>query len=399
MINHRANYPQRDGRDLGTDVNVRYSGRLRDGASERCKFRQTNVGHDGGPNEMDRHSSAQALGNNLALRLTLAASIASAGCGGQKTAASGNVDGASGLAGSGASTDADQEPDSLHFVGDVVPVPTGYAYVGKWYFDAERRTFVRPLGCHRIPQVPEDYGNKKLLVPSFFLQETPVTNGLYWGCVTAGACTPPDHDIGDPTPRPWDDPARTELPVYGRHDQAETYCRWGKGRLPSTAELHRAAQGDSGLPGVAALTQAAVDCYGAGSGTGNAQPVCGQLELMNYEGLTPPPLYRVNGFELDRGPFGHTDLFGSVGEWTRTLGGEGPDDGLCDLADGTQDFVTFPENAQRQWHDVVGFATSVIRGVKLPGSMIGAELIWPDGTNLYNIGFRCAFDSNPYGPQ
>jgi len=61
---------------------------------------------------------------------------------------------------------------------------------------------------------------------------------------------------------------------------------------------------------------------------------------------------------LDRGPFGHTDLFGSDWEWTRTFGGF-PDNGqFCNLADGSPDFVTFGPTPNMQSDVVAGAAES-----------------------------------------
>jgi len=218
-----------------------------------------------------------------------------------------------------------------------------------------------------------------------------VSNGLYAICTASGACTAPDHDIADPDSSSWDSPSRGELPVYLRHDQAEAYCEWAKGRLPTVAELVRAAQGDAEIPGVAALTQAAIDCVQGMSGNTGQPAICGQLQLMNYFQSPLPPLYRTNAFELDRGPYGHVDLFGSVWEWTKSLGASTDEDHFCALPDGSPDFVTFDPNHERNESDVLGFASVLIEAVTR-GSAFPVR-IEQNATTRYNVGFRCAFDS------
>jgi formylglycine-generating enzyme required for sulfatase activity len=280
-------------------------------------------------------------------------------------------------------------------VGTVLGVPSGDTYVGNWIFDAAARKFLRPSVCGFTPQLKE-LGNKRLSVPAFLLQETPVTNLLYSICVARGACTPPDHDIADPNSLAWDDPARADLPVYARYEQAEAYCRWARGRLPSMAELIRAAQGDVAQPGVKALTQAAIDCFGPGAtGDTGTQPICGQIKLMDFQSGSYPPLSRVRGLDLDQGPFGHFDVFGSVYEWTRSYINGIPGEQFCALADGSKDFVTFPQEAgYPRTHLIVKFAIPMLRaleGVNFASGFRAAQ----DYMNRYYIGFRCAFDEAP----
>ena len=334
---------------------------------------------------MDRHTSFPALRFGLALVVAIAP-----GCGGRthQTPAifedAGAVD---------ATSDGSSDANRDDWVGRVFGIPAGEVFVGSWTFDPSIQRFRRPAGCKDHAQVTgEDYGaNRKLAVQQFWLQETPVTTDLYSICVSAGACTVPEHDIADPNPASWDDPSRFELPVYVRHDQAEGYCQWAKGRLPTLAELSRAAQGDAEIPGVAALTQAVIDCANDAAEDAEQPAICAQLQLMNYFQTPSPSLYRTNGVELDQGPYGHADLFGSVWEWTQTLGGFASDPEFCALPDGSPDFVTFDRKHEYDQSDVLNFATPLLegvrRGVTLPARI---EL---NATTRYNIGFRCAFDS------
>ncbi|MEI9937291.1 MAG: SUMF1/EgtB/PvdO family nonheme iron enzyme [Pseudomonadota bacterium] len=341
---------------------------------------------------MDTHSSVPTL----RLLFLLFAGLAG-GCGGSvRDSTPPSEDGGTSDAGGGSPPDgapSNNEPWS----GSVHGVPAGDVFVGSWVFDRSIQRFRRPVGCKVEGLTGEDRGaNRKLTVGEFRLHEAPVTNGLYAICVSAGTCTPPDHDIADPDPSSWDSPGRSEVPVYVRHDQAEEYCQWAQGRLPTVAELSRAAQGDAEIPGVAALTQAAIDCAQDTVGSAEQPALCEQLQLMNYFQTPSPPLYRTNGFELDRGPYGHVDLFGSVWEWTQTWGGFAEDGHFCALPDGSPDFVTFDPDHERNQSDVLGFASVLMEAIA--NSSVYSICAFPtrieqNPANRYNIGFRCAFDN------
>lgn len=335
---------------------------------------------------MDRHTRLPAVTSALILAGSLACS-----CGGHARQAPATRDD-SGVDAGEVTADASPDAGNHDFLGGVRGVPAGDVFVGSWIFNAKGQQFRRPTGCSAAGELGQDRGaNRRLTVGQFWLQQSPVSNGLYAICFASGACTAPDHDIADPNPKSWDDPARVELPVYVTHDQAVAYCDWAKGRLPTVAELTRAAQGDAEVPGVAALTQAAIDCANEVNEGAGASELCGQLQLMNYFQTPSPPLYRTNAVELDRGPYGHTDLFGSVWEWTQSFGGFADDGKFCSLSDGSPDFVTFDPNHELTQSDVLGFASVLMDAIN-SGSAFPARLV-ANATNRYNIGFRCAFDN------
>jgi len=255
-------------------------------------------------------------------------------------------------------------------------VSEGYAYVGDWDFSQMTLTFM-PTMCAPLPK---EGGNRRVLVPRFKLDVTPTTNRDYANCVSQGPCSAPEGDIADPDSRAWNDPERQDIPVLVSQGQAATYCRWIGGRLPSWAELARAAQGDAALPGVAALTHAAIDCYGRSSGD---PMVCAQLDQMNTVQIPHPKLYRVGAVELDRGPDGHRDLFGFA-QQTRSYP---TSSAFCGQPNGTRDFVTTDPGATQ--HIVVQFAVGVIHAVKAGGFFFG---LLDDSSSIYPVTFRCAYE-------
>jgi formylglycine-generating enzyme required for sulfatase activity len=79
----------------------------------------------------------------------------------------------------------------------------------------------------------------------YFLDETEVTNGHYAVCVEAGVCRAPA--IANPTYHPayYGSAAYENYPVvYVTWGQANTFCQWRGGRLPTEAEWERAAAFD-----------------------------------------------------------------------------------------------------------------------------------------------------------
>ena len=265
--------------------------------------------------------------------------------------------------------------------GQVSLVPAGNALVGAWDFVTVNQAFAPHTACSVV-----DLGNKKLSVHQFSLMSLPATNLCYSECVKRGACTAPVHDINDPDPRPWDDQTRGGEPVYVDHTQSETLCAWLGGRLPTLAELVRAAQGDGHVPGVAAMTAAAIMC--AQSPSPGSQ-ICGQIKQMDFFNGTNPRLYDVGQIAMDTGPFGQRDLFGSVVEWTGTQFDQAK---FCALADGAPDFETFPQQpmAGGPQHVALGFATQVQATIRDSSPYVGVPMA-ADGTVAYYLGFRCAF--------
>jgi formylglycine-generating enzyme required for sulfatase activity len=126
-------------------------------------------------------------------------------------------------------------------------------------------------------------------ISAFRIRATEVTQCQYLACVKARKCKAPDL-----TQMQASDAAM--LPVTGvTHAQAEAYCAWEGGRLPSEAEWVYAAQG-SGQPKYPWGDQDP-ECLGDGK-------IC--ATEMSLAGAT----------SFDVSPFGVRDMAGTVSEWT-----------------------------------------------------------------------------------
>jgi formylglycine-generating enzyme required for sulfatase activity len=185
------------------------------------------------------------------------------------------------------------EPSRVAF--DWVELPGGEYAVGR---DAD--SYAGPVRADELPQ-------HVVHLPAFELSRTPVTVGQY------RAFAPP------PVPGPDDDPV-----TYVTWFDAQAFCAWAGGRLPTEPEWEKAARGADArrFP------------------WGNEEDETRALVGVGLKEGSPEP---VGSRPLGAGPYGMLDLAGNVWEWVSSAYAPYP----YDPADGREDPETGDERVLR----------------------------------------------------
>ena len=131
---------------------------------------------------------------------------------------------------------------------------------------------------------------------SFWIDKTEVTNAMYAGCVQAGKCSPPRSSDSHARVSYYGNPEFDHYPViYVSWLDAQNYCAWVGGRLPTEAEWEKAARGTDGrqFP------------------WGDIDP-SSLLGLLNYHSQDTT---EVGSYPNGASPYGILDMAGNVSEW------------------------------------------------------------------------------------
>ncbi len=137
---------------------------------------------------------------------------------------------------------------------------------------------------------------------AFAIDRYEVTNGRYAACVKKGACSPPTLRSSAKRQHYFDQPEFADYPaVFVSWKQADSFCRWDQGRLPTEAEWELAARGPAPSTRVFPWGNEPADCTKANMG--GAQSCVGDTDLV---GRRP----------AGASPWGVMDMAGNVWEWT-----------------------------------------------------------------------------------
>jgi len=145
-----------------------------------------------------------------------------------------------------------------------------------------------------------------MTVAAFQLDDIEVTTGAYAECVASGACTTAgtggDCNAGKPD--------RVSHPINCvDYAQAESYCRWHGGRLPTEEEWEYAARGSDGREYP----------WGAAQPTPRLLNACGSecpYSSKMFQGNDGwPETAPVGSYPEGKSPFGALDMAGNVWEW------------------------------------------------------------------------------------
>jgi Tol biopolymer transport system component/formylglycine-generating enzyme required for sulfatase activity len=165
------------------------------------------------------------------------------------------------------------------------------------------------------------YDNEKprhqVYLDAFWIHRTEVTNKQYKRCVDTEMCAPPDfpEDPGSAIPAAYySDKTYDDYPVvYVGWHQAQIYCEWAGGRLPTEAEWEYAARGPEGraFPWGNEFDGTRLNYCDANCLVDWAGPSWTDKAVNDGYALTAP----VGNYPLGESWCGALDMAGNVWEW------------------------------------------------------------------------------------
>jgi formylglycine-generating enzyme required for sulfatase activity len=138
-----------------------------------------------------------------------------------------------------------------------------------------------------------------VFLSAYWIYQTEVTTALYAVCVTAGVCEAPIMDGSWSRQVYYGNPEYANFPMIEVDwSNAQSYCQWAGGKLPTEAEWEKAARGTDGrsFPWGNEIT-----CNQANAG----------MIGCSLAGDTAP----VGSYPEDISPYGVYDMAGNVNEW------------------------------------------------------------------------------------
>ncbi len=193
------------------------------------------------------------------------------------------------------------------------PTPTPEPFIT----ETGSRMILIPEGIFRMGEDDSEERDRQpshlIRLDAYFIDETEVTNGEYAQCEAAGDCRAPASPNASYHSSYYGDPAFDDYPViFVSWYDAEAFCQWRGGRLPSEAEWEKAGGFDP-IEGVRTL-------YPWGDVFDGARlNYCDKNCPRDHQDTTVDDGHQdtaPTGSYLDgRSPFGIYDMSGNVMEW------------------------------------------------------------------------------------
>jgi serine/threonine-protein kinase len=218
---------------------------------------------------------------------------------------------------------------------------------------------------YEFAELGDELPQHSVSLDGFWIDKLLVTNAQYTLCVQSGNCSPPYSYSSQTRNNYYGNSEFNNYPViYVNWEDANKYCKWVGGRLPTEAEWEKAARGTDGR------------MYPWGNGKINSS-------LSNYKpGVRDTT--NVNDYPNGASPYGAFDMLGNVWEWV--MDWYKSDYYSQSHEDNPQGPISGNERVLRGGTEVR--YTSYPEGISY---RVMDRLRYPPSTFQDRVGFRCAY--------
>lgn len=239
---------------------------------------------------------------------------------------------------------------------EMVFVPAGEFTMGSTLQNAVAECEKYPDSDCRTSFYEDEEPVHTVYLDGFWIYKTEVTNAMYEKCVNSGNCTAPRRSRSATRDSYYGNSEFDDFPVvYVDWYEAQEYCQWAGGRLPTEAEWEKAARG--------------TDAYTYP--WGNSAP---NDLLANYRS-DPGDTVAVDSYPDGASPYGALNMAGNVYEWTADWYGPYSSEYQSNPAGpvtGTQKVIR-----GGSWYYIEAWIRTTKRNYQSPED------------DFYNVGFRC----------
>jgi eukaryotic-like serine/threonine-protein kinase len=135
---------------------------------------------------------------------------------------------------------------------------------------------------------------------AYWIDQTEVTNAMYAKCTQTGVCQPPSQSFSQAHNAYYSNLQYADYPViYVNWNEAQSYCKWVGGRLPTEAEWEKAARGTDGRK----------------YPWGNDTPTCSLADFWSGNSGCVGDTTVVGSYPTGASLYGALDMAGNVWEW------------------------------------------------------------------------------------
>jgi formylglycine-generating enzyme required for sulfatase activity len=205
----------------------------------------------------------------------------------------------------------------------------------------------------------------QVYLSNYWIYKTEVTNRMYSLCVSNGYCTTPNNTSSNTRQDYYNISSYQDYPVvYVNWHQANQYCLWAGGRLPTEAEWEKAARG----------TDARLFPWG------DQYPMNSLANVAPFVNDTTA----VGSYPQGVSPYGVFDMAGNVYEWVFDWFGSDY------YSNSLENDPTGPSQSDHNpiWRSVKGGSWGWTGGIATSGYHDG----WGPDESGSGVGFRCVID-------